>query len=196
MSTEATTKLMTADEFADWVMRDENRSRRLELVRGKVVEMSRPGDRHCVICGNVAWVLNNYVRQRRKGRVLTNDPGIVTERDPDTVRGPDLVFFDEHRRYDELNPKWPEGVPTLAVEVVSPSDRIGKITRRVNELLRAGIRLIWLIDPEARDVTVFRKDHNEYVVEHGQELTGDEVLPDLRCAVADFFYAAEAEKPE
>lgn len=189
-STDSTaTKLLTADEFADWVLRPENRGRCFELVRGEVVEMSLAGERHCVICGNVAWVLNNFVRQRRKGRVIANDTGIVTERDPDTVRGPDVVFFNESRAYDQLNPKWPEGVPILAVEVLSPNDRIGKITRRVNELLQSGIRLIWLIDPETREVTVYRKDHNEFVVDGGQELTGEDVLPDLRCQVADFFYA-------
>jgi Uma2 family endonuclease len=65
MSTAAPTtkKLMTADEFSDWILRTENQGKHFELVRGEVVEMSRPGGSHALICGNVAWVLNNYVRQ-------------------------------------------------------------------------------------------------------------------------------------
>ena len=161
MSTEtAAQKKLTADEFYDWVLRPENQGRHFELVRGEVVEMSRPGELHGVICGNVGWVLNNYVRQRRRGRVLTNDPGIILEKDPDTVRGPDVAFFDDVRPYDQLNPKWSEGVPVLAIEVLSPNDRIGKVTRRINEFLRAGTRLVWLIDPDARDVTVYRPGQN------------------------------------
>jgi Uma2 family endonuclease len=190
MSKATTTRLMTAAEFYDWTQRPENQGKHFELVRGEVVEMSRPGERHCLICGNVGWLLNGYVRQRRRGRVLTNDPGILLQRDPDTVRGPDVVFFDDVRPYDQLNPKFAEGIPTLAVEVLSPTDRIGKVTRRITEYLRAGIRLVWLIDPEACDVTVYQPGKNSEVFEANQELTGGEVLPEFRCRVDDLFFVA------
>ncbi len=193
MSTGTTTKRMTAAEFFDWVHRPENQGKHLELVRGEVVEMSRPGERHCLVCSNVGWVLNNYVRQQRKGYVLNNDPGLLLERDPDTVRGPDVVFFEGSRPYREMNPKFAEGLPTLAVEVLSPTDRIGKVTRRITQFLHSGIRLVWLIDPEACDVTVFRPGKDPYVVEQHQELTGDEILSGFRCPVAEFFFSAEPE---
>jgi Uma2 family endonuclease len=196
MSPTDTTTRMTAEEFSDWLRRPENEGRHFELVRGEVVEVSRPGERHGLICGNVSFVLNLFVRQRRQGYVLSNDPGVLLERDPDTVRGPDVVFFDEKRRYDELNPKLVEGMPTLAVEVLSPNDRIGKITRRINLFLRSGIRLVWLVDPEARDVTVYRPGQESYVVEEEQDLTGDDVLPEFRCRVSDFFFMpGEGESP-
>lgn len=188
MSTATSKKLMTAEEFYDWANSDENAPRSYELVRGAVIEMTRPGSRHCRVCLDIAFVLELYVRQRQRGYVLTNDPGIILERDPDTVLGPDVVLFDEVRKYMDLNPKYPEEVPTLVVEVLSPNDRIGKVTRRINEFIRSGIRLVWLVDPEARDVTVYRQDKNQYVVEAGQELTGEDVLPDLRVRVADFFF--------
>jgi Uma2 family endonuclease len=192
MSTTTTRKLMTAAEFFDWANRPENAPKSYELVRGEVVEMTRPGARPGLVCVNVSWLLHNYVLQRQRGYVLSNDAGIILERDPDTVRGPDVVLFDEVVKYEELNPKFSEGVPTLAVEVLSPNDRIGKVTRRINEFLQAGIKLVWLVDPDARDVTVYRKDRNEHVVEEGQELTGEDVLPDLRIRAADFFVTAGA----
>ena len=193
MSTARTAqKLMTADEFFEWVNRPENEGKHFELVRGAVVERPRPGERHCHVCGNVTWVLNDYVRQRRQGRVLSNDAGIILARDPDTVRGPDVVLFPDVLPYDQLNPKWAEGVPTLAVEVISPNDRIGKVTRRITELLRAGIRLIWLIDPETRDVTVFQQGQDPQVFDATQELTGDDILPEFRCPVAELFFVAGA----
>src|SRR5262249_21445622 len=118
----------------------------------------------------------------------TNDPGVLLERNPDTLRGPDVVFFRENRKYSELNPKFVESVPALVVEVLSPNDRLGKLTRRINEFLRAGIGLVWVVDPEARDVTVYRHGQGPRVVEEGQELTGEDILPEFRCAVADFFF--------
>jgi Uma2 family endonuclease len=182
---------MTAEEFFDWVLRPENQHKHYELERGKVVEMSRPGERHGLICLNVSGLLYNYVRKCRKGYALSNDPGVILERDPDTVRGPDVAYFEKGKKYDQMNPKFTEDVPTLAVEVLSPNDRLGKVTRRVSEFLKAGTRLVWVIDPEARDVTVYRAGNGSYVVEFGQEITGEDVLPDFRCPVAEFFFSPE-----
>jgi Uma2 family endonuclease len=189
-TTSTTTRLLTASEFFDWLQRPENQGKHFELVRGEVVEVCRPGERHGLICGNVAWILNNYVRQRRQGRVLCNDPGIVLERDPDTVRGPDVVFFDGVKPYDQLNPKFAEDVPALAVEVLSPNDRIGKVTRRINEFLQSGIRLVWLLDPDAQDLTIYRAGQSPRVVEGTQEVTGEDVLPEFRCPLPEFFFVA------
>jgi len=191
MSTETATKLLTADEFFDWVMRPENQPRHYELERGKVVEVSRPGERHGLVCGNVTTMLNLYVRKRRKGYALSNDSGVILERDPDTVRGPDVMYFEKSKNYDQMNPKFAEGVPTLAVEVLSPNDRHGKTARRIAEFQKAGIPLVWVIDPDERDVTVYRRGQAPYVIENGQELTGDDVLPEFRCPIAEFFYAPE-----
>ena len=78
-------------------------------------------------------------------------------------------------------------LPALAVEVLSPNDRIGKVTRRVQEMLRAGVILVWLVDPESCEVIVHRGGQAPYIVDQAGELTGDDVLPEFRCAVKDFF---------
>src|SRR5262245_28417854 len=127
--TTITTRPMTAEEFYEWCNRPENRDRHYELERGKVVEVSRAGEAHGVVCLNVGWLLGGYVRQRRKGYACGNDTGIMWEHDPDTVRGPDVVYFAENRPFAELNPKYTEQVPLLAVEVLSPNDRPGKVNR-------------------------------------------------------------------
>ena len=184
--------LLDAEAFLDYIRRPENQGRHLELVRGRVVEMSRPGERHCLVCGNVVWALNNYVRLRKRGRVLSNDPGILVERDPDTVRGPDVALFDDVKPYDRLNPKFAEGMPTLVVEVLSPNDRMGKVTRRIGEYLRAGVRLVWVIDPEERDVAVHRHGQPSEVFDGDQVLVGYDILPELTCALPDLFFIAGA----
>ena len=181
-------QIMTADEFWDWVHRPENRDRHFELERGKVVEVSRPGELHGVVCANVTWILGTYIRQRRKGYVCGNDTGIMWECDPDTVKGPDLFYYATNRSYGELNPKWTEEVPALVVEVRSPNDRQSKITRRIVQFLKWGVPLVWLIDPEDQTVTVHRRDNLPEVLDEGEELTGDDILPDFHCRVADFFF--------
>ena len=96
------TPLMTADEFFEFCHRPENRDRHYELERGRIVEMARPGQRHCVVCGNTTWILGSYSRQIRKGYVCSNDMGVIWEHDPDTVRGPDVLYYAELRRSVDL----------------------------------------------------------------------------------------------
>jgi Uma2 family endonuclease len=186
---------MNAEEFYDWANRPENRDRLYELERGEVVEVSRPGERHGVVCGNVAWFLNGYVRQQRKGYVCVNDTGLILERDPDTVRGPDLMLYLEQRRYDDLNPKYSEQPPTLVVEVLSPNDHFQKVMRRVDRFLARGTRLVWVVDPDSRGVTVCKAGEFPRPLEGDDELVGGDVLPDFRCRVADFFYMPGEEAP-
>ena len=93
--TKPTTGLMTADEFYDFVHLPEHRNRIFELDRGRVVEMSRPGIRHGVVCANVSFMLVAFTRQRNRGIVISNDAGLIVERDPDSVFGPDVFLYDE-----------------------------------------------------------------------------------------------------
>lgn len=84
------TKLMTAEDFYDFVNEPRNRHRHFELEAGEVAKASRPGEKHGLTCTNGIYRLSSYIRQREKGYVLSNDGGLVLEHDPDTVRGPDI----------------------------------------------------------------------------------------------------------
>lgn len=183
----AAANLMTAEEFFEWSNRPENQAKEYELVRGEVVEMSRPGRRHGFVCMNVGSILRGFTIARKKGYVCTNDTGVVVERDPDTVRGPDVMLFEDVTSYEELPVGYGEQPPLLSVEVLSPNDTHGEIMRRVREQIRFGTRLVWVVDPEARNVSVYRPGQEPYVVEANEELTGEDVLPDFRCRVAEFF---------
>jgi len=182
-----TTKPMTAEQFYELANRPENRGRQLELVRGEVVEMSRPGKLHGLICANVVRILGNYAVQRKKGYVCSNDTGVIVRRNPDTVRGPDVLFFEDAEQVEQVEEKYGETPPLLAVEVLSPNDTHGKVGRRVREQKRFGTRLVWVLDPDARNVVVYQKGEEEKEVEADEDLTGGDVLPDFRCRVAEFF---------
>jgi Uma2 family endonuclease len=191
MST-VSTPLLTAEEFYDWCHRPENRDRSFELERGKVVEVSRPGELHGVVCMNVIYLIGAYLRQRGKGRACANDTGIVLERGPDTVRGPDVILYDKGRPYDQLSRKYSEDLPQLVVEVLSPNDNWGKVLRRVTEFQRRGVAVVWVIDPENRTATVLLPDQLPQVLEENDELTGAPAFPDLRFPVRDLFFVPEA----
>src|SRR5262245_55659708 len=121
-------RLLTADEFFDFVHRPENRDRSFELQRGVIIEMPPP--LHGFVSGNVGRILGNFTFLRRRGHVCTNDTGVIVESDPDTVRGIDVTLYDEQRPYGEPERRYTRRPPTLAVEVLSPTDRPGRTTRR------------------------------------------------------------------
>lgn len=181
------TKPMTAEQFFDWVNRPENRDRRFELERGEIVEMTRPGRRHGYVCANVVRVLSNYCFARKKGYVCSNDTGVIVEHDPDTVRGPDVALFEDVQSYAELEIKWGTTPPLVTFEVLSPNDTIGQVMTRIGEQLRAGVQLVCVVDPEARNVSVHRPGKEPYVLEENQELIVEDILPGFRCRVVEFF---------
>jgi Uma2 family endonuclease len=188
------TKRMTADEFCDFVHRPENANKWFELVRGEVIELPPPLKRHGVVAANVSRLLGNFCFGRRKGYVTGNDSGVILEREPDTVRGPDVAVYEDARSWDELHPKYGETPPRLAVEVLSPNDKVNKINRKIADYLRCGVELVWLIDPEERTLTVYRKGREAQIHEESEEVTGEDVLPGLTVRIADCFYLPEGEK--
>ena len=181
------TKPMTADEFYEWSNHPDNDDKSYELERGEVVTISRTGKRHGLVCANVTHMLGTYTAQRKKGYVCSNNTGVIVEHDPDTVRGPDVMLFEDAARIEDVDLKYGEKPPVLAVEVLSPNDTTGKIMRRIREQQRFGIRLIWVLDPDARNVIVYQAGKEDKVVEEAEELTGEDVLSDLRVRVVELF---------
>lgn len=162
--------------------------------------MSRAGQVHGFICGNIARILGNFAFERGRGLVCTNDTGVVVERDPDTVRGPDVLFYDQPvNSIDDLAVKWQERPANLAVEILSPNDKPGKVNQRIRELIAFGTPVVWVVDPDLRCVTVYRpgvgRQIQQVTVEENEELTGDDVLPDFRRQVADFFAVPMPKSP-
>lgn len=182
-----TPHLMTAEEFFDFVQRPENRDRRFELEHGEIVEWSRPGKFHGFVCATIGALLFLYAREKRRGYVCTNDTGVVVRSDPDTVRGPDIQFFDDAAAAEEIDLQFGRTPALLAVEVLSPHDALGKVNRRIRDQLDFGTKLVWVVDPDVRNVTVYRMGREPVVLEADETLTGEEVLPGFACRVEEFF---------
>jgi Uma2 family endonuclease len=181
------TKALTAEEFWEWCRRPENFGKRVELEHGEIVEMPPPGEIHGSVCWWIGVLLGLFVLRRGRGRATSNDTGFVVEEGPDTVRGPDILFFDESRPLDSLNWKHTRQVPTLVIEVVSPNDKPNKINKRIGEYLRRGVSLVWIVDPDDKTVGVHRKGEFTQTHDEGDELIGYDILPDLKFKVAELF---------
>jgi Uma2 family endonuclease len=181
------TKPMTAEEFFDWANLPENDDRKFELEQGEIVPMPSPGERHGVVCANASWIFGGYIRQVNRGRVCANDMGIILERGPDTVRGPDLAVYLSGRAYAKLNRRYPDEMPNVIVEVLSPSDRVGKMLKRINLFLEKGVSVVFLLDPEAQTVSIHRPEKSAPVFERDEEIAGLAELPEFRCRASQFF---------
>lgn len=186
MST-ATEKLFTAEEFFAWVELPANRGRRFELRDGEVIEMPPAGKYHGFICGNVAGILRNFAIARKKGYVCTNDAGVIVGRNPDSVRGPDVTFYEDQETADDMQRQYADVPPVLAVEVVSPGDRINDIMQRVAQLLIRGVQTVWVVDPEARDVSICCSGTEPILVSGNEPISGGQSLADFSCPACDFF---------
>jgi Uma2 family endonuclease len=121
-------KLITAEEFAR--MPDPPDGSRQELVRGVIETMPRPSTYHGGCCSRIGRRLANFVEDNNLGHLACNDAGFITERDPDTVRGPDLSFWTRGRLPELPKEGYVSIAPDLVVEVVSPNDVFARAPRR------------------------------------------------------------------
>jgi Uma2 family endonuclease len=182
MSTAAQKKLLTAEEF--FLLPDPDDGSQQELVRGEIITMPPPGGMHGVSCNKVGRRLGNFVEEGDRGTVASNDTGFITERGPDSVRGPDVAYWSK-----EKLPVVPVGyievAPDLLVEVLSPSNTWKQIRAKLKEYFAKGVRLVWVIAPEDRTLTIYRTLDEGRLLHETATVTGDEVLPGFTCRVSD-----------
>ena len=161
---------------------------RHELLEGFLLAEPRPAWGHGDLQTRFARLLGNHVAAGRLGKVVV-ESGFVLARDPDTVYGPDVAFVSRDRL--AANPPEPsrffEGAPDLAVEILSPSNRIGEIHAKVADYLAAGARLVWVVDPRERTVTTYRTLLAPNVKKGQDLLSGEDVLPGFEIAAAAIF---------
>jgi Uma2 family endonuclease len=175
-------KLITAEEFAR--LPDPPDGSQQELVRGEIITMPPPGGMHGVCCLKIGRRIGNFADEKQLGTVTTNDTGFVSERDPDTVRGPDVSYWGRER-LPEVPVGYIEVPPDLAVEVVSPSDHFSRVQNKVREYLSRGVALVWVVDPEGRTVTIYRSRQQSAILEENDTLAAEDVLPGFKCLVRD-----------
>jgi Uma2 family endonuclease len=160
---------------------------RYELVKGEIVPMAPTGYTHGEVESNFNLALKNFVRQRQIGKVMGGEVGIYTGRDPDTVRGADVLFI-SHERYAQVrSSSFLDVAPELVVEVLSPDDRWTEVMKKLEEYFEIDVLLVWVADPETQSVYAYRSLTDVRRFTSDQELPGDEALPGFSVPVTELF---------
>lgn len=175
-----TTHLMTAEELFN--LSDD--SHRHELIQGELLTMTPPGFPHGTVTMSLSALLHNHVKANKLG-VVAAEMGFKLESDPDTVLAPDISFIAR----DSVGVR-SEGYrlrpPDLAVEVLSPSDRMTQVERKTALWLELGAKAVWNVDPRKHTVEVIRADGVRRLFHETDELV-DDTVPGFRVKVSEIF---------
>jgi Uma2 family endonuclease len=175
---------LTVEDF--WALPEED-GVRLELARGRVVREPAPGLRHGSVAARVVALLHREGVERGLGAVLF-DVGFRLIGVPGTVRVPDVAFLRVGRIPAEGLPiGFGDGAPDLAIEILSPSNTASEMQRKALEYLDAGARLVWIVDPDAATVTVYRSRAEVRILGGDEPLDAGEVIPGLESPVSALF---------
>ncbi|MEK6257620.1 MAG: Uma2 family endonuclease [Planctomycetota bacterium] len=184
MATALETTLLTAEEF----LHLDDGGAYTELVRGRIVEMNRPYTAHGYFMIRIGFLFQQFIQEHDLGRIVGGDAGVVTERDPDTVRGPDVAFYSYERIPRGPLPEgyWP-AAPELVVEIRSHDDRWKDILHKASEYLSAGVLTVAVADPATQRVHLFSADRETTVLNLDDELTFPDILPGFHVPVSRLF---------
>jgi Uma2 family endonuclease len=163
-----------------------------ELIDGEIIPVTPTTSQHVIIAKRLFMALLKYEKQGL-GEVFNEATFILTD-DPEWVRGsrvPDVMFVlkETLEAYYKSIPEAEEKpfifVPEIVAEVISPNDKYSEVTHKVSRYLADGVRLIWIIDPQRKVITV----KGEHDVELGENdiLTGGTVLPDFELSLIALF---------
>jgi len=176
--------LMTAEEL----LRLPDDGYRYELVRGELRRMAPAGHIHGRVAINVTTPLDRHVRAHDLGVVCAAETGFKLASNPDTVRAPDVAFIRRERVQEvgDAEGYWP-GAPDLAVEVISPSDTFADVQEKVFDWLEAGTRMVILVMPRKRAVTVYRSLADMMMLTEHDMLDGGDVVSGWKIPVRELF---------
>jgi Uma2 family endonuclease len=177
------TKLMTAEELLRLPRGD---GKRYELIRGVLVEKMPTGDPHADTTSLTTYFLTHYTFESGYGETRTGEPGYRLERDPDTVRAPDVTWIGPGRVPEGIQ-GYPELAPDLAVEVKSPSNSVADLTSKAKMWLGHGTRQVWVLNPEVTTVTVHQPDVEPITLSENDVLDGADLLPGFSIQVWRLF---------
>ena len=177
-------ELLTADEL----LRLYSQGVRGELIRGVLCKTMSVGQEHGEIVLNLGARLWIFVDAQKLGRLVASDSGVWLERDPDTVREPDIAFFSAEKVPPGVRVTgYSETVPDLVVEVQSPSDSMREVNDKARMWLSYGVRLVWVVHPDTHTVDVHHQEQSVSTLTEEDALDGMDVLTGFSCAIADLF---------
>ena len=176
-------KLVTAEEL---LRMPRGEGVRYELIRGVLVAKMPTGDPHGEAVIRTGTLLTVYSDANDYGDTRSGEPGYRLERDPDTVRAPDVAWF-APGRIPEGTRGFPELAPDLVVEVKSPSNSNPEMAAKAMMWLSYGSQQVWVEDPERVTITIFRPNTPPVTLGEDDVLDGGDLLPGFSVPVWRLF---------
>jgi Uma2 family endonuclease len=159
--------------------------RKYELVDGEIL-VSPTGMRHGKVALKISHIVATFLENTPLGCVFGTDVGIKFPNN--NVRSPDVVFVRaEKLPHGEVPVGFGELIPDLCVEVLSPNDSLRDVAQKIGEFLECGVPIVWLVDPERKNVTVYRSLSQIEQYDGDDVITAESILPGFSCAVSRFF---------
>jgi len=178
------TKSLTAEEFF-WLPSSDKVE---ELVRGKVVTEDLRGFLHGAVCAHVGYVFAKFLDSHNLGHGILGNSGVITERDPDTVRGPDFAYYSFARMPRGKAPVgYPSISPEIVFEVYSPCESWPELLAKTAEYLKAGVLAVVLCDPDDETLRVCRPSSPPISLTANDTLTLPEIHADFQIPASQFF---------
>ena len=177
-----TKTLITGEALAE--MGDIGRN---ELVEGRIVLMSPTGWRHGKYESRFDYFLSIFVDEHNLGEVLVGEVGLYTQRNPDTVRGADVIFISRERLAKVKSASFLDVAPELIVEIMSPDDRWINVKQKLKEYFTIGVDIVWVVDPSDKTVSVYRSLTEVQILAENDTLSGEDILPGFELSVASLF---------
>jgi len=162
------------------------------LIRGKLREkpMTVRNRWHSSVEARIVYLLSdwNEKQPRPRGMIHSGEAGCRLRQTPDSTVGIDVVYLSPTlAALDPTETTLIDGVPTVAVEILSPSDRVEEIQEKIDTYLEVGVAHVWIIDVHFRIVVVHRPGQRPIMLNDTQEITAEPDLPGFRASVAAFF---------
>ena len=158
-----------------------------ELVAGEIKRMSPAGWKHGTIEARLAQRLSDFVDEYDLGEVMVGEVGVYTGRDPDTVRGADVLFI-SHERLEAASPEgFLDVAPELVVEIMSPTNKWEAVRRKIGEYLAIGVECVWIVEPENRAVQVYTAPDTVRTFSGADALKGEDLLDGFMLPLRDLF---------
>ncbi len=135
---------------AEDLLKKPNDGFRYELIEGELRKMSPAGQKHGRIAATITGSIVPHTRKNKLGAVYAAETGFLIQKNPDTVRAPDVAFVSQERLNEvgEVDGYWP-GAPDLVIEVISPSDTYTEVEEKVFEWLKAGVRMVIVVNSKS-----------------------------------------------
>lgn len=177
-----------SDRDLEQLCRDNPETRFETTPQGRLIVMSPTGSESGKLNLSLAAQIWNWNDRSRLGVVFDSSAGFKLSNG--ATRSPDVSWV-RRSKWDSLSKqqrrKFAPIDPDFIIELMSPTDDLTELQSKMLEYMDCGVSLGWLVNPDDRQVEIYRQGQNKEVLDKPANLTGEDVLPDLLVDLSEIF---------